>query len=194
VIRLASEKDAEGVLEIYAPVVLSTPASFEVEPPSVNAMRARILETIRDFPWLVNVENEALLGYAYASRHKVRPAYQWSVDVSVYVHPNAHRRGIGRALYVELFDMLRGQGYFNAFAGITLPNEASVGLHTALGFEPVGVYRNVGYKLGKWHDVGWWQLELRETTVKPPMLGAFAGMQREKEFGAFIQADMHVEL
>ena len=99
-----------------------------------------------------------MVGYAYAGRHRSREAYQWSVEVSVYVAENQHRRGVGRALYTSLVECLRLQGFFHAYAGITLPNPASVGLHESLGFQPVGVYKDVGYKLGQWHTVGWLEL------------------------------------
>jgi L-amino acid N-acyltransferase YncA len=107
------------------------------------------------------------VGYAYASKHRERAAYQWSVDVSIYIRPHAHRRGIGRALYTSLFRVLALQGFYHAYAGITLPNPASVGLHEALGFQPVGVYQAVGFKLGAWHDVGWWRLLLRPLAEDP---------------------------
>ena len=109
-----------------------------------------------------------VLGYAYASRHRDRAAYQWSIDVSVYVRADAHRRGIGRALYAALLRIVTAQGFYRAYAGITLPNASSVGLHEAMGFRPVGVYRAVGYKLGAWHDVGWWDLALAAAGPAPP--------------------------
>jgi phosphinothricin acetyltransferase len=123
-------------------------------------MARRIRKTLEHFPWLVLDDGGAVAGYAYASKHRERPAYRWSVDVSVYVDPGYRRRGVGRALYAALFALLRPQGFFKAYAGITLPNPGSVGLHTAVGFAPVGVYRGVGFKHGAWHDVEWYQLEL----------------------------------
>jgi L-amino acid N-acyltransferase YncA len=109
----------------------------------------------------------AVLGYAYASPHRERAAYRWSVDVAVYIAEQARRRGVGRQLYSTLFAMLVELGYYNAFAGVTLPNPASVGLHESMGFTPVGVYRNVGYKLGAWHDVGWWRRPLQPPAADP---------------------------
>ena len=145
--------------------------SFEVEPPTPLEMRARIATTLQQLPWLVCTRQEEVLGYVYASPHRARTAYQWSVDVSVYIAERFQRLGVGRALYSALFTMLTLQGFYNAFAGITLPNPASVGLHEALGFQPVGVYKAVGYKLGAWHDVGWWHLVLREPSqpCAPPV-------------------------
>ena len=165
-IREATGDDAAHIQAIYAPIVCATTISFELEPPSVDEIRRRILHTLPALPWLV-CQREQLLGYAYASQHRSRAAYQWSVDVSVYVHEQARRMHIGRALYTALFEILALQGFFNAYAGIALPNPASVGIHESLGFVPVGVYRGVGYKLGAWHDVGWWQLALQPHTDKP---------------------------
>lgn len=167
-LRLARPDDASAVLAIYGPIVVSSPATFEVVVPSEAEVRRRIEDTLANWPWVVCEEEEgALHGYAYAARHRERWAYQWSADVSVYVAPQAHRRGVGRALYTAVFDILRLQGYCNAYAGITLPNAASVGLHEALGFSHLGVYRRVGYKLGEWHDVGWWHRPIRPLPEAP---------------------------
>jgi len=139
-------------------------------------------------PWLVCADGRGprgpVLGYAYASRHRDRAAYQWSVDVSVYVHETARRKGIGRALYTSLFALLHLQGFCAAHAGITLPNEASVGVHECLGFRPVGVYPSVGFKLGAWRDVGWWQLPLRERQGEPAPPLSFAAVLRLPGFAA----------
>jgi L-amino acid N-acyltransferase YncA len=167
VIRLATPDDASGVQAIYAPIVRETAISFELEPPTVAEMQQRIVKTLEHWPWLVCERRRDILGYVYASQHRTRPAYQWSVDASVYVHPNAQRSGVGQALYRSLIALLSLQGFYNAYAGITLPNPASVGLHESLEFHSVGVYRAVGYKLGAWHDVGWWQLTLRERVLSP---------------------------
>ena len=166
-IRLATGQDAAQIAEIYAPIVQNTVISFEVEAPTPDEMRLRIEGTLERYPWLVCERRGRVLGYAYAGAHGSRVAYQWSVDVSVYVHEEAHRTGVGRALYTSLFAALDLQGFYNAYAGATLPNPASVGLHEAVGFRPVGVYRGVGYKLGAWHDVVWWHLPLRERVADP---------------------------
>jgi phosphinothricin acetyltransferase len=166
-IRLANDADAVAVLAIYAPIVRDTAISFELLPPSVNEMRERIETTLTEFPWLVAEHDHAVLGYAYASQHRERAAYQWSVDVSVYVNVDARGKGVARALYSSLLHILEELSYCTAFAGIALPNEASVGFHEAMGFTPVGIYRSVGYKLGTWHDVGWWQLVLRDYPTNP---------------------------
>ena len=159
-IRLALDSDAEQIGGIYAPVVRNTAISFEVEPPTAAEIARRIAETLPTFPWLVVDKAAEILGYAYAGAHRARAAYQWSVDTTVYVHPGAHRSGVGRALYTSLLQILALQGFYTAYAGITLPNPGSVGLHEAVGFEHLAVYRGVGYKLGAWHDVGWWQRTL----------------------------------
>jgi phosphinothricin acetyltransferase len=166
-IRLATERDSEQVAAIYAPNVTDSIISFESEPPSADEMRRRIEETLERYPWLVCERHGRVLGYAYAGAHGTRAAYQWSVDVSVYVHWERQRAGVGRALYTSLFAALKLQGFYNAYAGATLPNPASVGLHESVGFRTVGVYRGVGYKLGAWHDVVWWHLALRERLADP---------------------------
>lgn len=166
-LRLARPQDADGILAIYSPIVRDTAISFEGEPPTRQQMAQRIASTIERLPWLVYERQGEILGYVYASQHRARLAYQWSVDVSVYIQAQAHRTGLARTLYTSLFKLLTLQGFYNCYAGITLPNAASVGLHEALGFQTIGVYRNVGYKLGAWHDVGWWSMALRPTTGLP---------------------------
>ncbi len=168
-IRIARLEDDVAIRAIYAPVVEATPISFEIDPPSPATIRQRIGDTLATHPWLVYEHQESVCGYAYASRHGDRAAYQWSADVSVYVHPRWRRYGVGRTLYSSLLAVLRLQGFFNAYAGITLPNPASVGLHEALGFQLLGVYREVGFKLGAWHDVGWWHLGLRPKEPEPAL-------------------------
>lgn len=155
-----SLRDAEACAAIYAPYVRDTPISLEERAPTVQEIAARIEATTQTHPWVVADEGDALIGYAYATRHRERACYRWATDVTVYVSPHSQHRGVGRALYQTLFEALAHQGFRMACAGITLPNQASVGLHEALGFKPVGVYRNIGWKFGAWHDVGWWQLEL----------------------------------
>jgi phosphinothricin acetyltransferase len=166
-IRLARPDDAAGIDAIYAPIVRETIISFEMVPPAAHEIGERIAETLEVFPWLVSEQAGRMLGYAYAGRHRERTAYQWSVDVSCYVHPDARRRGVGRSLYEALKRVLRAQGFCNAFAGIALPNAASVALHESVGFVPIGVYRNAGFKLGAWRDCGWWQCELGELPATP---------------------------
>jgi L-amino acid N-acyltransferase YncA len=179
-LRIASPADAPAIHAIYAPLVDTTTISFETRDPGVPEMQHRIAATLARYPWLVAVDgSKQLLGYAYAGAHRAREAYQWSVDVSVYVAADAQRLGIGRRLYRALLAVLRAQGFASAYAGIALPNDASIGLHQALGFEPIGVYRNVGYKLGGWRDVGWYQLALVNPPVPPAPTRAFSSLSYE---------------
>ncbi|MDR3414561.1 MAG: GNAT family N-acetyltransferase [Nevskia sp.] len=166
-IRPVTAADAAAVAALYAPYVRDTAISFEAEPPNGAEMVRRIGAVGERYPWLAAERDGCLLGYAYACEHRSRAAYRWDVDVAVYLDAAAHRQGLGRRLYTALFDLLRLQGYVNAYAGIALPNAASVGLHEALGFAPVGVYRRVGYKHGAWHDVGWWALGLLPPPSSP---------------------------
>jgi phosphinothricin acetyltransferase len=168
-IRLATEADADQVLAIYGPFCY-TPVSFEVEAPSLEEMRRRLAAVAERFPWLVCVEDGRVLGYAYASSHRARTAYQWSVEVSAYVADGMRGRGIGKELYTRLFQILVLQGFVNAYAGITLPNPASVRLHESVGFSALGVYHGIGFKYGTWHDVGWWEKTLcaRPANPNPP--------------------------
>ena len=163
IFRITSERDAEQIQAIYAPIVRDTIISFELEPPSVAEMRQFILSSLATHAWLVCDNVGEILGYVYATQHRSRAAYQWAADVSVYIKEQTRRSGLGRALYTSLFELLRLQGFYQAYAGIALPNPASVGLHEALGFQSIGVYRSVGFKFGLWRDVGWWCLPLQTT-------------------------------
>jgi L-amino acid N-acyltransferase YncA len=168
-IRLATERDAAAVAAIYAPFCDSTAVSFESVAPSPEEMANRIRTTTTQWPWLVLEIDGVVAGYAYASRHRDRAAYAWAVDTAVYVGDGYRGQGAGRALYTALVEFLRAQGYFKACAGITLPNPASVGLHESVGFKPIGVYRGIGYKLGAWHDVAWYELALQPERADPAL-------------------------
>jgi L-amino acid N-acyltransferase YncA len=169
-IRLATPADAAGCLDIYRPFVESTHTTFETDVPSVEAFAQRIASTLAARPWIVAEEDGRVIGYAYASPIKDRAAYQWSVEVAVYVAEGMRGRGVGRALYEALFRCLQGQGFVNAIGIIALPNQASIALHEALGFEKISHLKGIGFKLGAWHDSAWWQKRLAElpTTPKPP--------------------------
>lgn len=156
-IRSATPGDAPDIQAIYAPIVEHTVISFEEIVPSVEDMAQRIEETLKTHPYLVAENEGTVIGYAYGSKHRTRSAYRTSADVTVYVAEQARGSGVGKLLYRHLLDALAKGGYHAAFAGITLPNPASVGLHEAVGFVPVGIYKEVGSKFGQWHDVGWWQ-------------------------------------
>ena len=160
-IRDATELDAEACAAIYAPYVRETAISFELEPPSVAEMAERISKTVETHAWLVLEDDDGrVVGYAYGGPMKPRAAYRWSCEVSVYLELGRRRTGGGRALYEALFDRLTERGYRTAIAGMTLPNDASEGLHRSLGFEPIGVYRKIGWKHNAWHDVAWAQRSL----------------------------------
>lgn len=153
-------RDAAACAAIYAPFVRESAVSFEEVVPDADAVAARIARLAATHAWLVSEVDGRVAGFAYGSPHRERAAYRWACEVSVYVDPEHRSRGIGRALYGELFARLRTQRFHVVCAGITLPNDASVGLHEALGFELVGVYRGIGWKAGAWRDVGWWQMRL----------------------------------
>ena len=170
-IRLATTADASAIASIYGSYCDSTVISFEETAPTAEEMARRIATIGATRPWIIlesALKNDHnMVGYAYASAHHERAAYRWSVSTAIYVARDHHRCGAGRALYTTLFALLRHLGYRQATAGITLPNAASVGLHTAFGFAPVGVYRTIGYKMGAWHDVGWYQAEIQPATENP---------------------------
>lgn len=167
-VRLARPDDTAAVHAIYAPEVRDGVASFELDPPAPDELRRRIETTLARRPWLVSEHDGTVTGYAYATPYRSRPAYQWSIEVSVYVATAAHRTGVGRGLYTPLLALLTAQGFANAYAGVTLPNPASAGLHESLGFTPIGVFRAAGFKFGVWHDVGWWQRPLAAPALPPP--------------------------
>ncbi len=167
-IRLITEADAGGVLEIYKPYVEDTIISFEYKAPDLDEFLQRIKVISSDYPWLVCLLGKMIVGYAYASRHRDRTAYQWSVDAAVYLSPAIHGKGIARILYETLFSILRLQGYYNVYAGISLPNEKSVGFHKATGFAEIGIYNKTGYKHGSWHNTAWFQMHLADHLDNPP--------------------------
>ena len=166
-IRDAADEDAKACAAIYAPYVTDTAITFEIEPPTPADMADRIATAQRTHAWLVLVEDDDVIGYAYGGEFKTRPAYRWACEVSVYLERGRRRTGAGRALYTALFDRLAARGFRMLIAGMTLPNDASVGLHRAMGFQPVGTYHRIGWKHGTWHDVAWVQRPLGEH-MDPP--------------------------
>ena len=168
IVRGGDPSDAHACAGIYAPYVEETAISFEAIPPSASEMGQRIAEAIDTHAWLVLEDGGRVVGYAYGGPLNRRAAYRWSCEVSVYVERGRRRTGAGRALYEALFERLTQRGFCMAVAGMTLPNEASVGLHRAMGFQTVGVYRRIGYKLGAWHDVEWMQRPLAAASPPPP--------------------------
>ena len=162
------ERDSVAVAAIYRPAVESSVATFEEAAPGAEDIEARMRRTLERTPWLVMDDGKGLGGYAYAVQHRERPGYRWAVDVSVYVAPGLQGRGIGRRLYDELLSILRRQRFVNVYAGIALPNPASVALHEAIGMRRIGVYEGVGYKLGAWVDVAWYGMHMAAPASPPP--------------------------
>ncbi len=166
-IHLATAADASAMLEIYKPFITDTAVTFETDVPSISSFEQRIQTYMNTWPWLVYESDREVAGYAYATSHRERAAYQWCVESSVYVHAGFQKRGIATLLYNALFKILRYQGFINVYAGITLPNEKSVAFHKSFGFTHFADYKNIGYKLGKWHTVGWWELQLNDYAPRP---------------------------
>lgn len=166
-LRVADPADAGAIRDVYAPYVESTPISFEVEPPTVAAMRERVETTLERYPWLVCEDGDGVVGYAAAGSLRSMPAYRWTAELSVYVAEDAQNAGVGTALYEALLATLERQGYYNAYAAITVPNPASRRLHERMGFERVGTFPGVGYKHGEWHGVEWWHRRLAERPSDP---------------------------
>jgi len=189
-IRLAVPGDGDALAEIYRPAVTDNATSFELDPPDGAEMARRAAKCMERTPWLVYERDGRVLGYAYGGLHRERAAYQWSVEVSAYVHQDFHKQGIARALYTSLFAALAVQGFRNAYAGVTLPNDASVQLHAAMGFTPVGVYRGIGYKFGAWHDVAWFERALRPRDTAPLPPRSLSECASEPAFAAALAAGM----
>ena len=188
-IRIARDEDAATIHAIYAPHVSEGVATFETVLPGVGAMRERIRARLPHYPWLVWEEDGAVLAYAYAGRFRERAAYDWIAETSIYVHADAQRRGIARRLYGALLDALRMQGLTQAVGVITLPNPVSTGLHEAMGFAPAGVWRQSGYKLGQWWDVGVWQKELQPPSHPPAAVVPFAELARHEALARCLRPD-----
>ena len=180
-IRLATPDDGPALAAIYGPVVAQTTISFELEPPPAAEMSRRVAAILEHAPWLVDDEG-GVRGYAYASKHRERAAYLWAVDAAVYVAAGHRGKGVGRRLYLKLFELLRLQGFVLVCAGVTQPNDASNRLHESVGFRPVGTYPGIGYKFGAWRDVRWSQLELgpRPAQPEPPVTAAAARAMWER--------------
>ncbi|RNI40100.1 N-acetyltransferase [Hanamia caeni] len=166
-IRCALSSDASSILDIYAPYIANTAVSFETEVPTVEDFTRRIMGNQESCPWLVYESGGFIAGYAYASKHRDRAAYQWSLESSVYVNESFRQQGIATKLYQKLFQILKYQGCRNLYAGITLPNEKSVIFHQKMGFSKIADYKNIGYKFNRWHTVGWYELQLNVYSDAP---------------------------
>ena len=179
IIRLTNEKDAEGILAIYAPYIKNTSYTFETEVPSINAFAERINNYMINWPWLVYEIDGIIAGYAYATRYRERTAYQWCTEASVYIHDDFQKKGIAKILYSALIEILRVQGFRNVYAVINLPNEKSVEFHEGCGFTHFATYGKVGYKLGKWKNVGWWQLSINDYSDEPAAPIKFSELNKD---------------
>jgi phosphinothricin acetyltransferase len=182
-IRFAIESDSASILQIYAPYITDSVITFEYEVPTITKLNEKMANIQKKYPWLVCEINGNIVGYAYASCFREREAYKWSVDFSVYINPQYHRKNIGKALYFALFELLKLQGCYNAYAGVTLPNIKSEGLHESFGFKAIGIYENVGYKFGSWHDVKWYGLKINEhdqAPVKPKSINEISNTNESK--------------
>jgi phosphinothricin acetyltransferase len=166
-IRRAKPADADALLSIYAPYIAGSAFTFETEVPSTAAFAKRIEVYQENWPWLIFEIDGIIAGYAYATKHRERTAYQWCVESSVYVNDDYQKRGIAKALYTALFSILKYQGCRNVYAGITLPNDKSISFHKKYGFMWIADYKNIGYKLSKWHTVSWWQMQLNDYSNEP---------------------------
>jgi L-amino acid N-acyltransferase YncA len=163
VVREAAPSDVPALLEIYRPYVTDTAVSFEIVPPTLEEFAARVVAAQARWSWLLAERDSEVLGYAYASAFRTRAAYRFTAETSAYVRSTHRGRGVARALYERLFEVLAAKGYANAYAGIALPNDASVAFHEALGFTHVGTFHRAGWKFDRWHDVSWWERRLRDT-------------------------------
>jgi len=176
-VRVATEDDAEAILDIYAPIVIDTAISFEDEVPTVEEMRRRIRETLTTYPWFVAIEDGEILGYGYAGPLRTRAAYRWSAEVSMYIREGDRHAGVATAIGMKITEALLRMGVVTLFGGTTLPNPASEGIYLKSGFERVGVWRDAGYKQGRWHDVGWYQRSLRDVDTEPPPFVPFSELR-----------------
>lgn len=176
IIRAAKPSDAASILEIYSPYILDTAITFETEIPSLENIEHRIITYQESWPWLVYESGGVIAGYAYVTKHRERTAYQWCVESSVYVRDRFQQKGIAKDLYAALFAIVKYQGCRNVYAGITLPNEKSVSFHKKFGFSKIAEYKNIGYKLGKWNTVSWWELQVNDYSDEPKAPVKFSDM------------------
>ncbi|MEO7922566.1 MAG: N-acetyltransferase family protein [Chitinophagaceae bacterium] len=178
-IRLATPDDAKGILTIYAPYIEETSFTFETEIPTIEQFAERIGSYLQNWPWLLCEDEGMIVGYAYATRYRERTAYQWCTESSVYIHEDFQRTGIARVLYTGLFDILKRQGFRNIYAVINLPNDRSVAFHEKCGFTYFATYEHVGYKLGKWKNVGWWRLIVNDFGMDPVAPVKFSELNKD---------------
>jgi L-amino acid N-acyltransferase YncA len=192
-IRLATTEDAEGILAIYAPYIRDTSFTFETEVPSLEDFKKRIADYLLNWPWLVCEINGVIAGYAYGAKYRERVAYQWCVESSIYVHDDYLKHKVGKALYTALIEILKKQGYRNVYAVINLPNDRSVKFHEDCGFTYFATYEKVGYKLGKWKNVGWWQLSINEYGMEPEAPVKFSEIDKNFLLQIFSNAEKQIK-
>ena len=192
-IRFAKVRDAAAMIDFYGPLISDTAISFETRPLTLEALEVRMRSIMAKYPWLVCEIDGSIAGFSYAGPHRSRPGYLWSVETSIYVSAEFRRRGVGLGLYQSLLALLDVQGYQMAYAGITVPNEASMELHRSLGFEEIGVYRNAGFKLDSWHDASWWQRQIGGSLPEnpsPPLTPDEASTRAPQEWAAALQSGL----
>jgi len=165
--QLITPNDAQAALDIYAYYVNNTSITFETVVPSLEEFGKRIDDVSKNYPWLVCLQDGKMVAYAFAKIHRPTGAYLWSPEVTIYVANDFQGKGIGRKLYEALFAILKLQGFYTVFAGVVVPNPKSIGLHKALGFEEIGLFKNIGFKLGSWHSAQWFQKSLDQTELIP---------------------------
>lgn len=193
-IRLATVNDAEQVLKVYTPYVLQTGSTFEYEVPTLEEFRGRIAKISARYAYLVCECNGEIIGYAYGSTHRERMGYSWCAEATVYLSEAHHRRGIARILYDALFVLMKEQGYKSIYVSILSTNTASLAFHRAMGFEDIGIFRNIGYKLGEWHSNVWMQLFLGEHGIEPPLPLAFTAIDNGMVEEVMVQANERVKM
>lgn len=193
-IRLATADDADRILNVYTPYVLQTASTFEYEVPSVEEFQGRIEKISAKYPYLVCECNGEIIGYAYGSTHRERMGYSWCAEATVYLSETHHRRGIARLLYEALFALMKEQGYKSIYVSILSTNAASLAFHRAMGFEDIGIFRNIGYKLGGWHSNVWMQLFLGEHGIEPPLPAAFTPIDNRMVEEVMAQANERVKM
>lgn len=178
--RLARLEDAEGILKVYAPYILHTPITFEYEVPTLEEFTMRIQDIATCYPYLVCESEGDIVGYAYAHRHQERAAYQWNAEISIYLQEKYTHLGLGRMLCAALIDLLKLQGIRNVYSCVTIPNPKSERLHHGMGFQLEGIFRNAGYKCGRWHDVAWFEKSISDYPDHPSPLLSFNHVDPEK--------------
>jgi phosphinothricin acetyltransferase len=191
-IRLASKEDTRVIFELYKPYILNTVTTFEISVPEYSELSSRIHSVLKMLPWLVCYYNNSFAGYAYATEHRSREAYQWTKEVSVYVHEKFRKKKIATALYTVLLDILRFQGICNCLAGIALPNPASVRFHEKMGFEQLGTYHKTGFKFGSFIDVGWWEKFIQPEDFKPGNIISIKDVQHSREYNDAIDRGLKI--